>query len=150
MKKIKEWLDKRGLNGGKLHAAFVAGAVLAIGCAPKAKGKSTVQVYEEAMQEGARDVIQTLKEGFKRERPLGYEEPVVPMMAPPETMLIWVFPQRFGEDVFVHGHWVQLVVTPWQWNPEIISNPVSGTGSATSPAPLPLHPEAKPKPQEGQ
>lgn len=116
-----------------------------VGCSSKMKGKTTLAVYQEAIGEGVREGIEALRKDFKRERPLGYEEPVVPVMVPPETMLIWFTPQLVGKDIFIHGHWEQVVITPWEWNPELIQNR-GGDGSSPSwVVPLPLHPESKTK-----
>ncbi|MBI2058134.1 MAG: hypothetical protein HYT87_00035 [Nitrospirae bacterium] len=114
-------------------------------CAGKTKGKSTLAVYQEALGEGTREGIEVLKQDFKREQPLGYEEPVVPVMSPPETMLVWFANQKIGDEVFVHGHWVQIVIRPWEWNPDILNSPAPSPRTGGQGTPFPLHPESKPK-----
>ncbi|MBI2891311.1 MAG: hypothetical protein HYY13_11070 [Nitrospirae bacterium] len=112
-------------------------------CGGPMKGKSTAQIYAEALGEGAKEVVEPLKENFEVQQPLGYEEPVVPIMMPPRTILVWIPSHRIDRRIFVHGHWLTVVVRDWDWNPEIELMPGDAQPSAVETL-LPLHPESKP------
>lgn len=107
---------------GLAALVVLAGAATEVSCAGVQRTATMRQAYQEAAAEGFHDGAELLRNDLERERPFGYEPPVVPIVKDPDTMEIYVYPYRIGDDIAIGGYKMRIIVEPFRWNPELFAD----------------------------